>query len=145
MLTLPEKIIFAIFALSIAGYAAWKTNQIIKVIRRGKGELKLDNLLKRVFTVTEIVVTQRTVLTLRLGASIMHALVAWGFTFYLLVNLGDALVGYIPGIHFMGSGPIGKKNPPVTVNDNALDGRLDQAPKAGILRSIRCFARLLTG
>ena len=32
MLTLPEKIIFAIFALSITGYAAWKTNQIAVVM-----------------------------------------------------------------------------------------------------------------
>ena len=39
-------------------------------------------------------------------AGVFHALIAWGFVFYLLVNFGDLLQGYLP-IRFLGQNPIG--------------------------------------
>ncbi|MCJ7708716.1 MAG: (Fe-S)-binding protein, partial [Anaerolineales bacterium] len=39
--------------------------------------------------------------------SLFHAFVVWGFTFYLLVNLGDVLQGFIPGFVFIGRGAAG--------------------------------------
>ena len=35
-------------------------------------------------------------------------MVAWGFIFYLLVNIGDVLWGFLPGYEFLGSGTAGK-------------------------------------
>ncbi|MEK7326999.1 MAG: (Fe-S)-binding protein, partial [Chloroflexota bacterium] len=35
------------------------------------------------------------------------AFVAWGFTYYLLVNIGDGLQGFFPGFVFLGEGFIG--------------------------------------
>jgi len=42
----------------------------------------------------------------RSGAGAFHALIAWGFVFYLLVNLGDLVQGYFP-VRFLGEGAIG--------------------------------------
>ncbi|RME52292.1 MAG: (Fe-S)-binding protein, partial [Caldilineae bacterium] len=42
----------------------------------------------------------------RTAASVFHAMVAWGFVFYFLVNFGDVLQGYFP-IQFLGRGVIG--------------------------------------
>jgi Fe-S oxidoreductase len=44
---------------------------------------------------------------MRLLTSLFHGLVGWGFLFYLLVNLGDVLQGFIPGFTFLGQGSIG--------------------------------------
>ncbi len=35
-------------------------------------------------------------------------MVAWGFIFYLLVNIGDVLWAFLPGYEFLGSGTAGK-------------------------------------
>jgi Fe-S oxidoreductase len=43
----------------------------------------------------------------RLTTSLFHGLVGWGFAFYLLVNAGDLLQGFIPGYLFLGHGWIG--------------------------------------
>lgn len=43
----------------------------------------------------------------RLVPSLFHALIGWGFTFYLLVNLGDVLQAYIPNFVFLGTGRLG--------------------------------------
>jgi Fe-S oxidoreductase len=37
----------------------------------------------------------------------MHGLVAWGFMYYLLVNIGDVAAGYIPGFMMLGIGGLG--------------------------------------
>ncbi|MBM3122759.1 MAG: (Fe-S)-binding protein, partial [Chloroflexi bacterium] len=39
--------------------------------------------------------------------SLFHGFVAWGFIYYLLVNVGDVLEGYLPGYVFLGSGVLG--------------------------------------
>ena len=39
---------------------------------------------------------------LRIGASFFHALIAWGFSYYLLVNFQDVVAGYIPGFELLG-------------------------------------------
>ncbi|HIQ08065.1 MAG TPA: 4Fe-4S dicluster domain-containing protein, partial [Anaerolineaceae bacterium] len=44
---------------------------------------------------------------LRLWPTLFHAFVAWGFMYYVLVNLGDVLEGFIPGFRFLGNGILG--------------------------------------
>ena len=39
---------------------------------------------------------------------LVHALVAWGFTLYLVVNIVDVLYGFIPGFYFFPDHIIGK-------------------------------------
>ncbi len=107
MLTLIEKVLF-LLALLVSGYLTWiGFSRVAKVIGRGAGQLYLENLLARLWTALEIFLTQRTVLKTRIGLSIAHLFIAWGFTFYALVNLGDILEGYIPSFRFLGTGSIG--------------------------------------
>jgi Fe-S oxidoreductase len=44
---------------------------------------------------------------IRFWPSLLHGFIAWAFVYYLLVNLGDFLEGYIPGFVFLGQGAIG--------------------------------------
>src|SRR3990172_3085842 len=107
MLTLIEKIIFVLLALASA-YAAYRSaDRIIKVIKRGTGSLGTEKLAQRAVDAALIALTQRTVFKRRLLASIAHAFVVGGFTYYLLVNIGDGLQGFFPGFVFLGEGIIG--------------------------------------
>ena len=107
MLTDIEKIIFTLLALAsvYAGYQVGK--RIWLVVGRGQGALGTDNLGARVRRALSVFVTQRTVLKRRPLASAAHLFVAWGFTFYLLVNVIDGLYGFFPGFNFFEGSLIG--------------------------------------
>ena len=51
---------------------------------------------------------QNTLFKTRRIVGFIHALVAWGFTLYLLVNIMDILYGFIPGFKFFPNSIIGK-------------------------------------
>ena len=107
MLTLWEKILFTL-ALLATGYAAWKaTIRLIRIIGRGQGKPDWALARKRVVDALVKTITLRPTWKMRPLPTIFHAMVAWGFMYYVLVNLGDVLEGYIPDFHFMGTGPIG--------------------------------------
>ena len=107
MLTLPEKIIFAI-AVLITLYFAWKAiDRLIKIIGRGHGRPDWNLAGKRLISVLIKTAALTPTWRFRLGPSLFHGLVAWGFMFYLLVNIGDVLEGYISDFHFLGTGVIG--------------------------------------
>jgi len=107
MLTLPEKIIF-LFAALASGYAAYRVaKRIIKIIARGHGRPDWQLARQRLGSVFLKTISLQPTFSLRLGTSLMHALVAWGFIYYLLVNLGDVLEGYIPGLLFLGENIVG--------------------------------------
>jgi Fe-S oxidoreductase len=101
MLTLPEMIVFVLLGLGSAFLAYRSADRIIKIVKRGTGSLATDNLVGRAINASIIALSQRTVLKRRLLPSIAHALVVWGFTFYLLVNIGDGLEAFF-GIAFLG-------------------------------------------
>ena len=107
MLTLPERILFILAALASMYAAYLVARRIVATIRRGRGEVDWDLARKRLFTALAKTVSLQPTFRLRLGPSLFHAFVAWGFMYYLLVNLGDVLEGYIPNFRFLGTGPIG--------------------------------------
>src|SRR3989304_2138796 len=107
MLTTIEKILFTLLALASA-YAAYRAaDRIIRILRRGTGSLAIDHFGARLRTTINVFVTQRTVLKRRLWPSIAHAFIAWGFTYYLLANVGDGLQAFFPGFVFLGTDLIG--------------------------------------
>jgi Fe-S oxidoreductase len=107
MLTLAEKIFFALAALA-AAYAAWRVaERITRILRRGGGKPDLGLARKRLVGVLAKTITLQPTFRTRLLPSLFHAFIAWGFMYYLLVNLGDFLEGYIPGFTFLGQGLIG--------------------------------------
>ena len=100
MLTLVEKILFIIAVISSL-YFTWRgTSRILKIIGRGQGKPDWTLLRKRLWEVTFKVVSFRTLLRFRLGPSLLHVLIGWGFLYFVLVNLADLLNGYIPGFRF---------------------------------------------
>ncbi len=106
MLTLPEKIIF-IIAVIISGVVTWGgVRRIIHIINKGQGGPEWGVVPQRIISSISKFITLQPTWKIRPIASIFHAFVAWGFTFYLLVNIGDVLGAYIPDFHFLGRGII---------------------------------------
>ncbi len=106
MLTLPEKIIFVVAALASLAAVYIVVNRIVRIILRGEGKPDLYLALKRLPTLLNVAILGPT-WKIRLLPSLFHAFIAWGFLYYLLVNLGDVLEGYIPGFTFLGLGGVG--------------------------------------
>ncbi len=107
MLTLPEKIIFILAALATL-YAIWRAaDRIIRIIARGHGKVDWGLAQKRLVAVLAKIISLQPTFRLRLGPSLFHAFVAWGFMYYLLVNLGDVLEGFFHGFQFLGTGTLG--------------------------------------
>ena len=101
MLTLVEKILFVI-AVLLSLYFTWTgVQRIIKIIARGQGKPDWALLRKRVWEVALKVGTFRPLFRFRLGPSLVHALIGWGFLFFLLVNLAELIQGFVPHYRFL--------------------------------------------
>ncbi len=107
MLTLGEKILFAIAALASLYAAYLAAARILNILRRGHGQPDLNDAKQRLASTLLKVLTLQPVFRFRFWPSLFHSLVAWGFLYYLLVNLGDLLQAYIPGYVFFGEGLVG--------------------------------------
>ena len=107
MLTLIEKILFilAVIASGSAAYLAAK--RIVLTIRRGQGQFDRRIIQKRLGEVLLKTITLRPTFKIRLLPSLFHALIAWGFIYYLLVNLVDVLEGFFPTFNFFEDSLIG--------------------------------------
>ena len=104
MLTPVEKVIL-ILGIIASGYAAFRAgSRIYRTIRRGHGRVDWKTARGRFLSAIGKFLTQQPTFRLRLGPSVFHAFIAWGFIYYILVNLGDVLQGYIPGFQFPGAG-----------------------------------------
>lgn len=107
MLTPVEKIIFLLAVLASVAAAFKAAERIFKIIRRGASKPDLKLIPQRLVSVLIKVTSLQPTFKIRLLPSLMHAFIAWGFMFYLLVNLGDVLEGFIPGFQFLGSAWVG--------------------------------------
>ncbi|MFZ1237932.1 MAG: [Fe-S]-binding protein, partial [Anaerolineae bacterium] len=106
MLTLPEKILFILCVAAALYYGYLGFKKIYLVIRRGQGELDAKKFVAQLFDAAINWLALLPTWRARKVPSIFHAMIAWGFTFYFLVNFGDVVQGYFP-ITFMGNGLIG--------------------------------------
>ena len=106
MLTLLEKFLFIALVLAATWNGYWAFKKVEEIIQRGHGEVDDENIGKRVWNAfwawAALLPTWKT----RRISDVFHAMVAWGFIFYFLVNLGDVLQGLFP-ITFLGHGTIG--------------------------------------
>ena len=111
MLTLPEKLLFfsaVVISLSLS-YLHFR--KVYLVIRRGSSAHGGDPSREGEMQWTKVVSAAGRWLTFgniwrtRSRENVFHAMIAWGFIFYLLVNLGDVLQGYFP-IRFLGDTPL---------------------------------------
>jgi Fe-S oxidoreductase len=107
MLSTPEKYLFAL-ALLVTLVVAWREiTRLVRIIRRGYGRPDWRAVPGRAVGVILKTVSLAPTFKVRLWTSILHGLVAWGFMYYLLVNIGDVAAGYIPGFMMMGGGGLG--------------------------------------
>lgn len=108
MLTPVEKILFIFFVLASLSLT-WKgVYRILRVIARGQGRPDWSVLRERAWQVALKVGAFRPVFHFRLGPSLIHALIGWGFLFFLLVNIAELLQGFLPGYRFLqGTGLLG--------------------------------------
>ena len=107
MLTLVEKLLFIAAAALSVGLTLRSAERIRRVIRRGPGSFSLRGVVRRLVPTLVNTVFQRITFKTRFGPSLAHILVVWGFTYYLLVNIGDVLQAMFPGFVFLGRGLLG--------------------------------------
>ncbi|VAX23461.1 Fe-S oxidoreductase [hydrothermal vent metagenome] len=107
MLTLAEKIIFIVLVI-VSLIISYKTfSRMFKIINRGKDPIPWKETLKNFPKGLKIFLTQQTLFTTRPVIGFIHALVAWGFTIYVLVNSFDVIAAYVPGFAFFPNSVIG--------------------------------------
>jgi len=107
MLTFPEKILFALAACASLIAALQVVKRISKNIGQGQGNPDWRLAARRLVTVLPRVASLQPVFRFRFLPSFFHSLIAWGFLYFVLVNLGDLLEAYIPDYQFLGEGLIG--------------------------------------
>jgi len=105
VLTLPEKLLFLVLAALAFGAAYRGFRTVVLVVGRGGGAMhypRWDALPRRAGAAIVRTLSQATVFKDRPVVSAFHAFVFYGFVFYLLVNVADALKGYVPPAWYAG-------------------------------------------
>ena len=94
MLTLTEKILFAIATIASLYFTYRGADRIIKLISSGQGKPDWKATFKRSPEAFGKVISFQPVFRFRLWSSILHALIGWGFLVFVVVNLSDLIYGY---------------------------------------------------
>ncbi len=106
MLTLVEKVIFLAWLL-VTFFIVWQAVQRLRNLFARGGSFDWPpgpgKGLRAAFNSISLAPVFRD----RFSTSLMHALVAWGFLYFLLVNTAYLLEGFIPDFHFLGQGTAG--------------------------------------
>ena len=108
MLSLVEKIVFILIALGAMGASFITFRKMFRAIGKGAQPINWKDALLNFSKGLKVFISQKTLFKTRPVIGFIHALVAWGFTLYLLVNVVDVLYGFIPGFHFFPNYLIGK-------------------------------------
>ncbi|ADW69226.1 (Fe-S)-binding protein [Granulicella tundricola] len=98
MLSLPERVAFLLFALVTGAIGAHGFYRLGRRIGAGRADTdaRWDRLPGRAWYALVTTLTQRRTFRKRPWVSSFHSLIFYGFVFYLLVNLVDALEGFFP-------------------------------------------------
>jgi len=107
MLTTLEKILFIILLLISLSLAIKIIMRVVHIINQGAGKVSWSLASKRAIDVIGKTISFKTVFRFRFWPSFFHALVAWGFIYYIFINLGDILEAFLDDFHFLGPGTLG--------------------------------------
>jgi Fe-S oxidoreductase len=94
MLTLVEKALFVLVTVASLYYTYRGVARIMKNINSGQGKLDWSLAWKRLGDLIVKVGLFQPVFRFRLGPSILHGLIGWGFLAFLLVNLSDLIYAF---------------------------------------------------
>ncbi|MGD8855666.1 MAG: (Fe-S)-binding protein [Chloroflexota bacterium] len=107
MLTTVEKLLFFVL-IFISLYAAYVTfGRMIRTVLRGQGRIVVQSKSRFIADLLLAFLNQGGIIQRRRVASLFHYGVAWGFLFYILVNVVDVLEAYVPGFRFLGETAVG--------------------------------------
>src|SRR5258705_11072617 len=94
MLTFVEKFLFTATVL-VSLYLTYRGGRkIAAYISSGRGKVDWSLLPKRIGELIVKVGFFKPVFRFRLGPSILHAFIGWGFFTFLLINLSDLIYGF---------------------------------------------------
>ena len=98
MLPVSQRYVFLIFAAVTLTFGVRGFYSLSLRIRRGRAdtESRTDHLAARLWYALTTTLTQARTFHKRTVISTFHAFIFYGFVFYLLVNLVDAVEGYVP-------------------------------------------------
>jgi len=98
MLPLGQRIAFLLFAIGTGSIALRGFYRLYRRIRAGQDDpdLRFDRLFARLWYALTTTLTQSRTFRKRPAISFFHACMFYGFVFYLLVNVVDALEGFFP-------------------------------------------------
>ena len=108
MLSAPEKVLFLVLAGISLWYAYLGFRRVVLVVGRGSRELhypRWDALPRRIGAALAATLSQSRVFRDRPLVSALHAVVFYGFLFYLLVNVVDVVRGLVPPGFYAGVEP----------------------------------------
>src|SRR5258706_1702288 len=94
MLTPVEKILFAIATFTSLYFTYRGIQRIVNHISSGQGKVDWSLPFKRIRELIVKVGLFQPVFRFRLGPSILHGLIGWGFFAYLLINIADVIYAY---------------------------------------------------
>lgn len=95
MLTGFEKLVFVLL-LFVSLFLTYRSaKKILFNIRSAQGNVDWHLVLKKLPAALWGYLTLQRTFKVRLGASIFHAMVAWGFLTFLVINLNDLLYGFL--------------------------------------------------
>jgi Fe-S oxidoreductase len=108
MLPFPQKIAFLLFAAVTLALGFWGFYRLYLRIRRGAAdsEPRFNNFPRRFFYALITTLTQQRTFKKRPTIGLFHSFIFYGFVFYGLVNLVDALEGYVD-LNINSGSPVG--------------------------------------
>ncbi len=106
MLSSAERVAFILLVLVCSALAFKGFARMVKIVRRGRAAQRSDNLICRFAEAFIDIALQRPIFKARPVASFFHALIFFGFSFYVLVNVNDLLEAFVDGWSTIGGGPI---------------------------------------
>ncbi len=100
------RVLFTLLALASLGASYVTFRRMARAIGRGQGKLSLDAWPARARRALRALIWQGDILRRRRGTSLAHFVIAWGFLYYLLLNLVDLIELYAPGWQLLQAGAL---------------------------------------
>jgi Fe-S oxidoreductase len=97
MLPFGQRLLFLAFAAISGGFGVWGFYRLYRRIARGRPDTdaRTNGLMRRMGYALVTTLTQSRTFRKRPVVSFFHSFIFYGFTFYLLVNLVDAVEGFV--------------------------------------------------